>query len=173
MEQDKITLERIELLHPKIREEVRDIYANQMCPALEGRATCRFAYTTRTFREQAELFAQGRTKLFDDKGKRLGIVTNAKAGESWHNYGLALDIVLIVDGKTASWDTRTDFDKDGVADWGEVVRILKGAGYVWGGDWTRFPDRPHFEKTFGLGVKDAMGKFLAKDFIPKTTFIRI
>jgi peptidoglycan LD-endopeptidase CwlK len=179
MREDKITLQRIQTLHPIIRDEVHDIYVHQIVPALTGDAICRFAYTTRTFQEQADLYAQGRTRLFDNKGRRLGIVTNAKAGMSWHNYGLALDIVLLVDRdgngsfESASWDTRTDFDKDGVADWEEVVRILKGAGYVWGGDWTRFPDRPHFEKTFGMTTKQAMAKWISKDFIPGTNYIKI
>lgn len=173
MKPDQITLQRIQTLHPKVREEVHQIYVNEIVPALTGNAIVRFAYTTRTFQEQADLYAQGRTRLFDNKGRRLGIVTNAKAGFSYHQYGTALDICLIVDGKTASWETNKDFDKDGVADWGECVRIFKSHGWTWGGDWKNFPDRPHFEKTFGLSTKQMMAKFLAKDFIPGTTFIRI
>jgi peptidoglycan L-alanyl-D-glutamate endopeptidase CwlK len=152
---DKITIERIKLLHPKIREEVMDLYINKVCPALSGRAICRFAYTLRTFKEQDTLYAQGRTKLFDSKGNRLGKVTKAKGGQSCHNYGLAFDIVLIVDNKEASWDTVKDFDKDGKSDWMEVVNIFKAAGYTWGGDW-KFKDSPHLEKTFGLTWKDML-----------------
>lgn len=146
---DKITLERIELLHPKVREEVKAIY-KEICEALKGRAICRFAYTLRTFKEQDELFAQGRTK----PGKR---VTNARGGQSYHNYGLAVDIVLLVDKdgngtfESAAWDTKTDFDGDKVADWQEVVAIFKRHGWAWGGDW-RFVDPPHFEKTLGYSV---------------------
>jgi peptidoglycan L-alanyl-D-glutamate endopeptidase CwlK len=40
----------------------------------------------RSYAQQAALFAQGRTK----PGK---IVTNARPGSSWHNYGLAIDVV--------------------------------------------------------------------------------
>ena len=117
--EDKITLERIKLLHPKLRSEVEHIYKSQIIPALSGNAYCRFAYTLRTFKEQDALYAQGRSIVFDTKGKRLGIVTNAKGGQSIHNYGLALDIVLITNGKVASWDTAKDFDKDGKPDWME------------------------------------------------------
>ena len=95
--EDKLTLDRIQLLHPAVREEVNYIYKAQIVPALTGRAICRFAYTLRTFLEQDSLYAQGRTKLFDNQGKRLGVVTKAKGGQSIHNYGLALDIVLIKD----------------------------------------------------------------------------
>ena len=108
---DQKTLEKIQLLHPRLREEVTEIY-EEICKALTGKAICRFTFTLRTFAEQDALFAQGRSK----PGK---IVTNAKGGMSYHNYGLAIDIVLLVDKdgngtyETASWDTKGDFDKDG------------------------------------------------------------
>ena len=143
---DKITLTRIEQLHPKIKDEVKNIYLNEIVTQL-GSTTCRFAYTLRTLQEQKDLYALGRTKLFDATGHRLGIVTNANAGQSIHNYGLAFDIVLIANNN-ASWDTVKDFDGDGKSDWMEVVTIFKNHGYVWGGDW-KFKDAPHFEKTFG------------------------
>ena len=153
---DNITLQRIELLHPKLRVETKDLYLNKIVPALTGRAMCRFAYTLRTFDEQTALYAQGRTVLFDAKGNRLGEVTKAKAGQSFHNYGLALDIVLIVDNKTASWDTVKDFDGDGIADWMEVIYIFQKAGWFWGGDFIKNPDKPHVEKTFGLRWEDCL-----------------
>ena len=141
MKQDSITLKRIDLLHPNLREEVKTMY-EEICEALTGRAVCRFSHTLRTDKEQDELYAQGRTK----PGKK---VTNAKGGQSYHNYGLAFDIVLIIDGKEASWDTLKDFDGDKVADWHEVVKIAKKYGWKWGGDFVSFKDAPHFEKTFG------------------------
>lgn len=152
---DQITIERIKKLHPKLRNEVMHMYLAQIVPALSGKAICRFAYTLRTDAEQDALYAQGRTKLFDAKGNRLAKVTNAKGGQSIHNYGFALDIVLLVDNnndgiyEAASWDTIKDFDKDGVSDWMEVISIFKKNGWVWGGDWKSFKDKPHVEKTFG------------------------
>ncbi len=143
--QDQKTLERISNLHPKLKEDTFRIY-NEICEALTGRAVCRFSHTLRTNQEQNDLYAIGRTK----PGK---IVTNAKGGQSYHNYGLAVDIVLIIDGKTASWDTKGDFDKDGKSDWQEIVAIFKRHGWEWGGDW-KFADYPHFQKTFGLSIAD-------------------
>lgn len=146
---DKKTLERIALLHPKLRAEATQIYT-EICEALKGRAICRFAYTLRTFAEQDALFAQGRTK----PGAK---VTNARGGQSYHNYGLAVDIVLLKDTngdgtfETASWETNVDFDGDGVADWIEVVQIFKRYGWEWGGDW-KFTDKPHFQKTLGYSI---------------------
>ena len=176
---DKPTLDRIEFLHPAVRQEVKDIYLNKIIPALSGKAICRFAYTLRTFAEQNALYSQGRTKLFDDKGKRLGIVTKAKGGQSIHNFGLALDIVLLKDSnndgkfESATWETNIDFDKDGKSDWMEVVNILKSHGWTWGGDWKSFKDAPHFEKTFGHTWRTLLPKHNAKEFIPGTTYIKL
>jgi peptidoglycan L-alanyl-D-glutamate endopeptidase CwlK len=90
------------------------------------------------------LYAQGRTKA----GAK---VTNAKGGDSYHNYGLAIDIVLIKDGKVALWDTKSDFDGDGKSDWMECVAIFKKYGWDWGGEW-KFVDAPHFQKSFGYSI---------------------
>jgi len=147
---DQITINRIKLLHPNLRDEATSIY-KEICEALKGRAICRFSHTLRTFKEQDELYAIGRTK----PGK---IVTNAKGGESFHNYGLAIDIVLLVDKngdgsfESASWETNVDFDGDGFNDWMEVVKIFKMYGWECGIDW-KFKDAPHFQKTFGYSVK--------------------
>jgi peptidoglycan L-alanyl-D-glutamate endopeptidase CwlK len=146
---DQKTLERIQLLHPKLRDEASELYG-EIVASLTGSAICRFAYTLRTFAEQDALFAQGRSK----PGK---VVTNAKGGQSYHNYGLAIDIVLILDKdkngtfETASWDVKSDFDGDKKADWMEVVQIFKRYGFEWGGDW-KFLDLPHFQKSFGKSI---------------------
>lgn len=148
---DKVTIDRISHLHPKLRDEATEIYQD-ICNELKGRAICRFAFTLRTIEEQDALYAQGRTK----PGK---IVTNAKGGQSMHNYGLAIDIVLLVDKnkdgtfESASWETNVDFDGDGKADWQEVVKVFKSYGWEWGGEW-RFTDMPHFQKTFGKSLKE-------------------
>jgi peptidoglycan L-alanyl-D-glutamate endopeptidase CwlK len=144
---DQKTLDRIKLLHPKLRDEADKIY-DEICKALTGRAICRFTSTLRTFAEQNAIYAEGRTKPGSIK-------TNAKQGFSFHNYGLAIDIALIIDGKTASWDMKGDFDKDGKSDWMEVVAIFKQFGWEWGGDW-KFFDGPHFQKTFGKSVRELL-----------------
>ena len=77
---DNITLQRIATLHPKIRQKVLDAYTHINSKLLGKGIRLRFAYTTRTNQEQDELYAQGRTKIFDKNGKRLGIVTKAKGG---------------------------------------------------------------------------------------------
>jgi peptidoglycan L-alanyl-D-glutamate endopeptidase CwlK len=151
---DSLTLQKIETAHPKLRDELKQIYG-EICSVLTGRVKCRFPFVFRTIKEQDELYAQGRTKLFDTNGKRLGVVTQVKGGGSFHNYGLAVDIVMLIDTdgngtfETASWDTKKDSDKDGMSDWMECVTIFKKYGWEWGGDWKKFKDAPHFQKTFG------------------------
>lgn len=135
---DKYTKQRISFLHPTVKEEVTKII--EECDlALTGKAKIRITQGLRTFEEQDALYAQGRTK----PGKK---VTNAKAGQSIHNYGFAVDICLVIDGKTAAWDTVKDWDNDKVADWYECVKIFAKHGWEWGGNWKTFKDLPHFEK---------------------------
>ncbi|MEK5178535.1 M15 family metallopeptidase [Paenibacillus sp. FSL R5-0928] len=100
----------------------------------------------RTFAEQNALYEQGRTKPGS-------IVTNARGGYSNHNFGVAIDFALLTnDGKSVSWDTKLDGNRNGKADWNEVVTLAKALGFTWGGDWKTFLDMPHFEMTFGLST---------------------
>ena len=143
---DKITLERIDKAHPKIREQLKAQYieANNL---LGKGSRLRFAHVLRTNEEQ--------DKLYNQKPK----VTNAKGGQSIHNYGLAFDIVLLYDNdnngtfETASWDMIKDYDKDSKADFMEIVNYFKSKGWTWGGDWKKFKDNPHFEMNFGFDWK--------------------
>ncbi|WP_028521953.1 M15 family metallopeptidase [Runella limosa] len=157
---DKISLDRIQLAHPKVRAELTAIL-EQAEKALTGEWKPRLTWTLRTFQEQNDLFAQGRTR----PGR---VVTWARGGDSWHNYGLAVDICLVhISGKMVSFDSVADFDKDGVADWIEVVKIFKSFGWEWGGDWAKpKTDLPHFQKTFGLSIAQAKAKITPKqDYI--------
>ncbi|ETT45691.1 L-alanyl-D-glutamate peptidase [Paenibacillus sp. FSL R7-269] len=98
----------------------------------------------RTIAEQDALYAQGRTRPG-------AIVTNARGGESYHNYGLAVDFALLLpNGSSVSWDMTRDVDQDGTPDWREVVQQSKAIGFEWGGDWTSFKDYPHLQMVFGL-----------------------
>jgi peptidoglycan LD-endopeptidase CwlK len=105
----------------------------------------------RTFECQDELYAQGRTL----PGK---IVTNARGGDSLHNYGLAADFVL--DGVPEkpgiqwSWDTKADFNADGRNDWMQMGEIAESSGLEWGGRWKRLPDLPHVQNTYGLTLAE-------------------
>jgi peptidoglycan L-alanyl-D-glutamate endopeptidase CwlK len=148
---DQITLDRIQLLHPQLRDEANEIY-KEICSRLTKNVMCRFAYTLRTNKEQDALYEQGRTK----PGK---IVTFAKGGQSYHNYGLAIDIVFLIDKdsngsyETATWDFEKDYDGDGTKDFDEVDFVMNMYGWkgLYKANGKRW-DFPHFQKTFGLTV---------------------
>lgn len=135
---DKITIDRINKAHPKIRQELLSLYleCNNILP--KG-VRLRFSYVFRSPEEQHALFLQ-RPK-----------VTNADSWQSIHNYGLAFDIVILYDKdgngtfETASWDNNEH--------WKMVVSFFKSKGYEWGGDWKKFKDAPHFQKDFGFDWK--------------------
>lgn len=159
MNYDKLSVERCDLLHPKLIAEAKQIYTeanNQL-----GYSRLRFAHTFRSIKAQNNLYAIGRTK-------QGNVVTNARGGQSYHNYGLAIDIVLLVDKdkngsyETASWDTSADWDRDGVADWLEVARVFQKYGWQWG-FWKngKHWDKPHFQKTFGLSISQLKARIKA------------
>ncbi len=115
-----------------------------VCPALQSRGQkfieaaaaegviVQIVQGLRTFAEQDELFKKGRTK----PGKR---VTNARGGQSNHNFGLALDFAPVVGGKV-SWDEKL---------YRPFGKWAAAAGLSWGGNWKRFKDLPHVEYMKG------------------------
>lgn len=159
---DAPSIQRVRLLHPKIREEVSELIGKI---EINNSFAIRIVQGLRTIDEQNALYAQGRTK----PGQ---IVTNARGGSSYHNYGLAIDFCLLYNGKI-SWDTNLDEDKDGVKDWQEVVTMFKNNGFSWGGDWKSIVDQPHLEKTFGYNWRALLDKYNKKDFIPGTQYVNI
>lgn len=155
---DSLTMERIKIMHPNVRQEVEKAYLYVNNFLLRKGVRLRFSHTLRSFKEQEKLYSLGRS----EPGK---IVTNARQGLSIHNYGLAFDIVLLIDKdlngsfESASWDINTDFDNDKIADWIEIVNHFKNLGWTWGGDWKSFSDYPHFEKTFGYTPKQLLSNY--------------
>jgi len=140
---DAITLERIKTAHPKIREQLLADYieANNL---LGKYVRLRFSYVYRSPAEQHEIFL------------RKPRVTRADSWQSIHNYGLAFDIVLLLDKdkngtfEAITYDMVKDFDLDKSPDWKEVTDLFLCKGYTNGfisngKKW----DYPHFQKDFG------------------------
>lgn len=100
----------------------------------------------RTFAEQDLLYAKGRTSPGD-------IVTNARAGESWHNYGVAFDVAFDNGSGVPTWE-EYDMNDNGIDDWDEIGEIGVSIGLEWGGNWKQFLDRPHFQYTFGKSMAE-------------------
>lgn len=98
---------------------------------------------TSTYRDQeaqAALFAQGRTA----PGKR---VTNAKPGQSFHNWRVAIDVAPLRAGKPV-WGTT---GPDGVL-WERIGKIGESVGLEWAGRWDTFREFAHFQYTGGLSL---------------------
>ena len=115
----------IKLLHPKLRRIVPEILAKCKAAGLPVLVT----QTLRTQAEQDALYWQGRTM----PGK---IVTNVRWPNGAHCWGVAFDFCRNVRGR--EYD-----DADGFFE--KVAAIAKPYGLRWGGDWTRFVDKPHLE----------------------------
>jgi len=85
----------------------------------------------RTYAEQDALYRKGR---FGSKEKK---VTNAKGGQSNHNFGLAWDVGIFENGKYIQTDTKYKQLSQ------RVVGTLPNL--EWGGNWRSFKDFPHYE----------------------------
>lgn len=82
----------------------------------------------RSYEEQNELYAQGRTKPGN-------IVTKAKAGFSNHNFGIAFDIGVFEGKKYITESAKY-----------KAVGVLgMELGLEWGGNWKSIVDQPHFQ----------------------------
>lgn len=92
---------------------------------------------TRTYAEQDALFAK--------KPK----VTNARGGQSNHNFGIAWDVGIFENGKYYAGATKKE-DKAYV----ELGALIKSkvSDLEWGGDWKKFKDKPHYQLATGKTV---------------------
>ena len=123
---------RINTLHPLVRAKAKEFIIRA---ERELGIKLRVVSALRTWAEQDKLYAQGRTSPGN-------IVTKAKGGQSLHNFGLAIDVVEIKNGK-AIWNNPN---------WNRVADLGKEIGFKWGGDWKSFKDKPHFEIRFGKSL---------------------
>ncbi len=155
---DKATDQRIALVHPKIRAKAIEFIVR--CQNELGK-TFRVSSSLRTIKEQNELYAQGRTQAQLNAKGLNGVtakpeklqVTKVIGGYSYHNYGLAIDVVEIKSGK-AIWNQT---------DWKPIVAIAKQLGFKWGGDWKSFKDLPHFQITFGKTASQLLEIYMQGD----------
>jgi len=146
---DKLTIERIKLAHPKIRKELNDLYI-EINNKLPKGVRLRFSSVFRTPIEQ--------TALYNQKPK----VTNAKAWQSIHNYGLAFDYVILLDKDNNGTFESIEWNIDNVHH-KQVIAFFKSKGYEHGGDWKNFKDYPHFQKAFGHTWQTLKNKPTFKD----------
>jgi peptidoglycan LD-endopeptidase CwlK len=129
----------IRTLHPKAQEAARRFLTAAKAAGFDARIIS----GTRTYAEQAALYKIGRPP--DTTNKR---VTNADAGESNHNFGIAWDIGL--------------FDHGAYVTAEEPYRKASAfcpPGVEWGGSWKTFPDPPHYQLAVGRPLKEIRAAF--------------
>ena len=132
--------QRLSKVHPAVVSRARTMV--ELCA--RGGVAILITQGFRSVEEQDGLYAVGRTR--PPIGSKY-IVTKARGGQSWHNFGLAFDIVILdAIGKT-NWDTRHP-------GWLEAAKVGKSLGLEWGGDWKGFKDLPHFQYTGALTLPE-------------------
>ena len=100
------------------------------------------SYCSQTPAIQYELISRGTIENEDD------VATNAWAGQSYHNWGLAIDLVLTKFGDPLYLNLRDG--KMSIQDYYAFIglsRLAAACSLEWGGTWTGFPDFPHFQDT--------------------------
>ncbi|RWZ59901.1 peptidase M15 [Halobacillus fulvus] len=123
-----------------VHEGVKDKVHLLLIKCYEDGINVQISSGYRSNSDQQRLYNQGRTVSGN-------VVTNAKAGQSVHNYGLAVDYFLTTwDGSKATWTVNDD--------WRKVAELGKALGFEWGGDWRSFKDYPHLQLTGGLTWRD-------------------
>jgi peptidoglycan L-alanyl-D-glutamate endopeptidase CwlK len=123
---DAISTTRLAEVHPVLAAKIY-----QMADLLAKESiTIRVVQGLRSWQEQQALYDQGRTQA----GK---IVTNAPPGHSWHQYGLAVDLVPL-SGMGPDWNAQHPV-------WQRLVETGTSLGLQSGAQWRSFPDYPHFQ----------------------------
>lgn len=144
---DAISETRLALVVPALADKVR-----LMSVMLADEFTFRITMGLRSWNEQAALYAQGRETLLQVNALRLNVhwapltdfenmkVTNAPPGYSWHNFGMAVDVVpdnLDIPGFQPDWN-------ESHPSWARLIVVGRSVGLVNGISWK---DEPHFQLT--------------------------
>ena len=114
----------IATLLPEVQPYARALVAK----ATANGITIKVISGLRTYDEQNDLYAQGRTK----SGR---IVTNARGGYSNHNFGIAFDIGVFEGSRYLDESPR----------YKAVGALGTDLGLEWGGNWRTIQDEPHFQ----------------------------
>ena len=149
----KRTLENLSGLNKKFRARAEQFLAAAQAIADRHGITIEVISGLRTWQQQAALFAQGRTK----PGR---IVTKARPGSSWHNYGLAIDLGLFAGGRYLDESAP----KRAAQIYRELGTLAADMGLEWAGTWKTFPEGPHFQWTNGMTLAQAREKLISVNY---------
>lgn len=138
MSTDNFKRINLDVIYGPFRKKIEQLVENCRARGVEYYATSGL----RTWDEQAKLYALGRTKANVDAtpAKPMGgIVTQAKPGQSYHNYGIAIDFAADKDAARAG--LQPDWNREAYAILAEeATKLGLEAGYYW-----KFVDNPHIQ----------------------------
>lgn len=136
-------------LHPQVRALIRkfinDVYTKHQVQLV-------IVQDYRTYAQQDALYAKGRTASGN-------IVTNAKGGQSNHNFALAVDVFPLWEDGKLHMDAKSDTTNIKILK--KIAPVGKSIGLEWGGDWKSIVDNPHFQLKTGKNM--AQLRQLTKD----------
>lgn len=150
MSYSKRTLENLAGLNRKFRAKAEAFLAAAQPVLAKHGVTAEVISGLRSWQQQAALYAQGRTKPGP-------IVTKARPGSSFHNYGLAIDLGLFAGGRyldSAAPSRAATIYK-------ELGALAATLGIEWAGNWKSFPEGPHFQWTNGQTIAQLRAKMEA------------
>lgn len=150
---DPISIPRLQLLHPLCRDTFQAFIEH--CE-LDLDITLRITQGLRTIAEQDALYAIGRTVKGANPTGTLPmgqIVTKAKGGQSYHNFGMAIDIIPMIAGQP-QWSYK-------------MSKLFKEIGnnypIVCGGNFKNIKDYDHFQMEMGYTVGQLYAKYSNND----------
>lgn len=143
----KRTLENLAGLNSKFRAQAEEFLAAAQTICQSHGVTLEVISGLRSWEQQAALYAQGRTT----PGR---IVTKARPGSSWHNYGLAIDLGIFAGGVYLDDADPKRADRIYAA----LGKLAESRGIEWAGNWKRFTETPHFQNRFGMSIAQAKAK---------------
>lgn len=111
-------------LHPRVQAYARNLVLKAAAIGI----TIKVISGLRSYAEQTALYAKGRTA----SGTK---VTNAPAGYSNHNFGLAFDVGVFEGARYLDESPK----------YKAIAPIGIDLGLTWGGNWKSIQDQPHFE----------------------------
>lgn len=139
-----INSRKLEDLHTKVQPLCQAFIDKCKEQGINVLITC----TLRDAEYQNSLYKIGRTVKGQNPkpSKPMGdTVTNAKGGQSMHEYKCAWDFVPLDAKGKADWGNTKAFEACG--------KIAQSLGIEWGGSW-KFKDMPHCQFTGGLTLAD-------------------
>lgn len=134
---DPRTEKNLATLLPKAQVIARQFMERAVAELKPRGCDVRIISGSRTYKEQDALYAQGRTVAPLGKSH---IVTNARGGQSNHNFGIAFDIGIFEGGRYLEESPL----------YRQLGPIGEACGLEWGGRWKTITDEPHYQVPTGL-----------------------